>query len=78
MFVEVLLVLGQHGGCVMLVDDEDPVQQLAAQAADEPFGDGVRARRLDRRRDDLYAGGSNDGVEDAAELAVVVAEEEPE
>src|SRR5829696_1998308 len=78
MFVEVLLVLGQHGGCVMLVDDEDPVQQLAAQAADEPFGDGVRPRRPDWCGHDLDAGGIEHGVDDLAELAVVIAEEEPE
>jgi hypothetical protein len=61
-------VLGQHRGGVPLVDDEDPVQQFAAQAADEPFGDLVRARRPDRRGDDLHAGRGEHGVEDAAEL----------
>jgi hypothetical protein len=42
MFVDVPLVGGQHRGRVALVDDEDPVQQLAAQAAHEPFARGAR------------------------------------
>ena len=69
MVVEVAFVLGQHRGRVPLIDDQDPVQQLAAQAADEPFGDRVRARRPNRRQHDLHAGGGEHGVEDMAEQA---------
>jgi hypothetical protein len=35
--VDVPLVLSEDGDRVAVVDDEDPVEQLAAQAADEPF-----------------------------------------
>ena len=76
--VEVLLVFGRHTDGVTLVKDEDPVQHLAPQAACEPFGDGVRPRRRDRRRQDLHAGGGDDGVEDPTELAVVIPDEEPD
>jgi hypothetical protein len=34
MLVEVLLVFGQDGDRVTLIDDEDPVQQFAPEAAD--------------------------------------------
>jgi hypothetical protein len=78
MFVEVPFVVGQHRGRMPLVDDQDPVQQLAAQAADEPFGDRVRARRPDRGQHDLHTRSREHSVEDAAELAVVVAHQEPE
>jgi hypothetical protein len=33
---------------VALVDDEDAVEEFAADAADEPFGDRVRAWRSNR------------------------------
>jgi hypothetical protein len=76
--VEVSLVFGEHRVRVPLVDDEDPVQQLAAEAADEPFGDGVGPRRPNRRQHDLHAGRGEHRVEDLAELVIVVPEEEPE
>ena len=37
-------VLAEHPGKVAFADDKDPVQQLAPEAADEPFGDGVRPK----------------------------------
>ena len=43
MVVEVALVLGHDRDCVALVDDEDPIEEFAADAAHEPLGDGVRA-----------------------------------
>jgi hypothetical protein len=78
MVVEVPFVFGQHRGRVPLVDDQDPVQQLAAQAANEPFGDGVGPRRPNGRQHDPHAGRGEHSVENAAELAVVVAQQEPE
>jgi hypothetical protein len=39
---EVRHVLGQHGPTLALVEDEHPIQQLAAEGADPSFGDGVR------------------------------------
>lgn len=76
--VEVLLVFGQHGDGVTSVEDEDPVQQLAPEASHEALGNGVRPRRPDRRDQDLHAGRGEHGVEDTAELAVVIPDEEPE
>ena len=45
MGVEVRYVLGQHGLKLAPVEDEHPVQQLAADGADEPFGVTVGPRR---------------------------------
>src|SRR6266705_405486 len=39
-------VLGQHLAQVVLIDDQHPVQELAAQGADDSLADGVRFRRL--------------------------------
>jgi hypothetical protein len=43
--VVVLGVLGQHGCGMPLVGDEDSVEEFAADAADETFGDRVGPRR---------------------------------
>jgi hypothetical protein len=40
---------------VRLVDDDQVVDALPAQGPDQPFGDGVRARRPDRREQGLDA-----------------------
>ena len=37
-------VLGQHLAQVLLVDDQQPVEELPAQGADDPFADRVRLR----------------------------------
>ena len=44
MTVVVVLVLAEHGGGVPLVDDQDAVEELAAEGADEAFGDGGHPR----------------------------------
>jgi len=38
-------VLGQHPAQVMLIDDQQPVEDLPAQSADHPFADRVGRRR---------------------------------
>ena len=43
--VVVLLVVGQDGAQVRLVQDEDPVQELPAQGTDQALADGVGPRR---------------------------------
>jgi hypothetical protein len=76
--VEMVLVLCQGRGGVALVDDEDPVEELAADAADEALGDRVDTRRPNRRLQDLHSGRIEDRVKDAGELGVAVADEVPE
>jgi hypothetical protein len=70
--------LVQHGSGVSLVDDQDPVEEFAADGADEAFGDRVRPRRAHRCLGDLDIDDCEHGVECGSELAVPVADEEPE
>jgi hypothetical protein len=56
-------VLGQHRRKLALVEDQHPVQQLAADGADPSFGDRVRARGPDRGAHDLDGLGGEYGVE---------------
>ena len=58
------------------VHDQQPVQALGADGADEALGDRVRLRRSHRRLDDLDAFACEDSVEVAGELAVAVADQE--
>ena len=60
------------------VDDQGPVQQLAAEASDPPLGDGVRPGSLDRCAHDCDGLGGEDGVERGGELAVPVPDQEAE
>ena len=61
-----------------LVDDQDAVEEFAADGADEAFGDRVRPRRSHRCSDDRGVDGGEHGVEGGGELAVAVADQEPE
>ena len=61
-----------------LVDDQKTVEEFAADGADEAFGDRVRPRCAHRRLDDLDVDGGEHGVEGGGELAVAVADQEPE
>jgi hypothetical protein len=76
--VVVELVLAKGGRGVALVDDQDAVEELAADGADEAFGNGVGPRCPHRRLDDGDVDGCEDGVEGRGELAVAIADEEPE
>ena len=53
-------------------DDEQPVEALAADAADPALDLGVRVRRLDRRADDLDVLAHEEGVEGSGELRIPV------
>src|SRR5213080_1507252 len=57
-------------------DDQDPVEALAADGADPALGERVRLRRPEWCADDLDSVASEDLVEDAAELAVSVVNQE--
>src|ERR1019366_9673861 len=61
-----------------LVPDEGPVQELAAASADPPFGDRVHAGRLDVAEHGPNPGVSDDRVERTRELAIAVADHEPD
>jgi hypothetical protein len=58
------------------VDDQDPVEALAPDRADEALGVGVRLRRLDRRLDDFDPLAAEDLIERAVELGVAIANQE--
>jgi len=58
--------------------DQDVVEAFAAEGADEAFGNRVRPRCPDRGADDADVGGGKDSVERGGELAVPVADQEPE
>ena len=75
--VVVLGVLGQHGCGVPLSEDQGAVEEFAADAADEAFGDRVGPRRPHRCLDDADVDGGEDRVECRRELGVAVTDEEP-
>jgi len=60
------------------VDDEDPVEDLAAQAAHPAFHDRVRSGCLDWCLDDPDALGLEYGIEGTGELGIPVADQELE
>jgi hypothetical protein len=76
--VEVLHVLAQHDLEVAWSDDHKVVEAFPAQCPDEPFRDRVRPRCPDRGTDDADVGAGEHGVERRGELAVPVADQEPE
>ena len=77
MGVVVVRVLLEHGSGVSLVDDQETVEEFAADGADEAFGDRVGPRGLHRRPNDADVERGEDGVERGGELGVAVADEEP-
>jgi hypothetical protein len=76
--VVVLFVLGERCCGVPLIGDQDPVEEFAANGADEAFGDRVGPRCLNRRLDHVDADRGEDGVEGGGELGVAIPDEEPE
>src|SRR5713101_3908539 len=56
-------------------DDQDPVEALTPQRADEALGVRVRLRRLDRGLDDLESLAAEDLVELAAEGRVAIVDQ---
>ncbi|WSN64432.1 hypothetical protein OG467_09110 [Streptomyces sp. NBC_01361] len=74
--VVVLQVPGEGSAQVPFVEDECPVEELAAQGADEPFAVCVRFRGLGRAFEDAQADVGEDGVEGVGVLAVAVTDQE--
>jgi len=78
MAVVMALELAEYGCGVSLIDDQKAVEEFAADRSDEALGDRVCPWRPRWRLDDLDAGRGEDGIEGGGELAVAVADEEPE
>src|SRR6476469_3961363 len=73
-----LQVLAQYDVEVAWSGDQQVVEAFPSQGADEPFRDRVRPGRSYRGADDPQVGASEDGVERGGELAVPIADQEPE
>ena len=58
----------EHALKVTLVHDQEPVETLGADGADETLGGCVRRRRSHRRLDELDAFADEDGVESRVNL----------
>jgi len=74
----VLHILAQHDVEMTWPGDQEVVEAFPAQCPDEPFRDRVRPRRPCGGPDDADVGASEHGVERGSELAVPVADQEPE
>jgi hypothetical protein len=55
-----------------VVEDQKPVEQLAAQGGDQSLADRVGPRGLHGTVDDVYAVGCEHGVEGGGELGVAI------
>ncbi len=61
---------------MLLAEDQDAVQELAAQGADQALADRVHARRLDSGTQDPGTGGLEHGVERGGEVRSAVTDQE--
>ena len=73
-----LQVFAQHDVEVAWSGDQEVVEAFPSQSPYEPFCDRVRPGRPHRGADDPHACAGEDGVERSGELAVPVADQEPE
>jgi hypothetical protein len=73
----VRLISGQDGMQMSLADDQQAIQEFAAQGADQALADRVHARRLHSGAQDPGTGGLEDGVERGGEVRSAVADQEP-
>jgi hypothetical protein len=78
MAVVVVGVDAEHALEVAAVHDQEPVETLSADGADEALGDCVRSWGSHRRLDDADGFAGENSVEVAGELAVAVADQEAE
>jgi hypothetical protein len=69
-------VFGQYPAQVLLIDDPQPVEGLAAQSADHRFADGVRSGRVRWAGDNLDAVRGDYGVEGLRELPGTIPDQE--
>src|SRR5438309_2382888 len=75
--VEVWHPFGQDPPKVILAEDQDVVEALAAEAAEEAFADGIHVGRVRRDRDHVDARAVGGVGKVAAEFAVVVPDQKP-
>ena len=73
-----MLIFAEHGGGVPLVNDQDAVEELAPDAADEAFGYCVGPRCPYWCLDSADATRVEHRVERGGELGVAIADEEPD
>ena len=78
MAVVVVDVLSEDGFELTPVEDQHPVETLAADGADEALGKGVGSRGSDRRADGPDPLGAKHFVETGRELGVSVPNQEPD
>jgi hypothetical protein len=69
-------VFGDETTQVLFAKDEDVIEQLSTERADEPLGEGVHIGRARRRPHEVDADAFEGGRERAAELSVTVAYED--
>ena len=69
-------VFGDETTQVLFAKDEDVIEQLSTERADEPLGEGVHIGRARRRPHDVDADAFEGGRERATELSVTVAYED--
>jgi hypothetical protein len=74
--IVVLQVLGQRLTQMMLIDDQQPVEELPPQGPDHPFADRVRSWRLRRAGENPDAICLEHGVEGSGELARAIPDQE--
>jgi hypothetical protein len=61
---------------MMLIDDQQPVEELPAQGTDDSLADGVRSGRLRRAGENPDARSREHGVEGPGELAGAIPDQE--
>jgi hypothetical protein len=66
----------EHSLEVAPVENEEPIETLGADGADEALCDRIRLGRPDRCPDDLDAFAVKDGVEVTRELGIAIADQE--
>ena len=74
--VVVQQVLGQYLAQVVFIDDQQSVEDLPAQGADDPFADRVRSGCLRRAAENPDALRGEHGIERAGELARAIPDHE--
>ena len=69
---------GEHAIQVPLIEDQQPVEALGANGADESFRHAIGLRRLKRRSNNLHAAASKHLVKTARELLIPIPNQETE